>query len=120
MEITAAYEAHLARGFPITMSGQDETLQVGRDVDRTNWLTFLGICDEAVAAGLGDQNAPFPVRCTSNTLYTVTYAEGAALVRDLRLWAASAQANWWALKDAASAADTAEALNAIDETQGWP
>lgn len=120
MEINAEYERRLALGFPVVLGGSDETLQVARDVDWRNWLVFLGICDEAVLAGVGDQPAGMPIRTTLNHNYVVTYDEGAQIVRGLRTWGALAQANWWALKDAARAATTAEALNAVDITQGWP
>lgn len=119
-DIDVAYQALLATGFPLTLDGIDETLQVARDVDRTNWLTFMGMCDEAVMAGAPDDLAAFPIRCTSNTNHAVTYAQGAQIVRDLRLWAGAAQANWWALKDAARAATTAQELRAVDPSQGWP
>lgn len=120
MEINAEYERRLNVGFPVTLGGVDETMQVARDVDWRNWLVFLGICDEAVSAGVGDQPAGLPIRTTSNRNYVVTYEEGAGIVRNLRTWGAQAQANWWALKDAARAAKTAQALNAIDITEGWP
>lgn len=120
MEINAEYAARLAVGFPVTLDGLAETLQVARDVDRTNWITFLGICDEAVAAGIGDDDAAFPIRTTANRNHVVTYAEGAQIVRDLRAWTGAAQANWWRLKDEARQAQTAQALNAVDIKQGWP
>jgi hypothetical protein len=53
LEINAAYEAFQAAGFPVTLEGNAETLQVARDVDRTNWLTVYGICLEGIGAGLG-------------------------------------------------------------------
>lgn len=120
LEVTAAYEAHLAKGFPVTLDDIAETLQVSRDVDRTNWLTFLDICREQKEAGKEDDPSVFPLRTTANRNHAVTYKQGAATVRALRSWAGAAQANWWALKDAVRAADTGEALNAIDITQGWP
>lgn len=119
-EVNAAYEAFLAVGFPVMLDGNAETLQVSRDVDRTNWLTLLGLCDEAIAADLGDVTMALPIRCTSNANYALTYAEGAQIVRDLRTWAAAAQANWWRLKDAVNAAPTNAALRAIDLSEGWP
>lgn len=119
--LDARYEAFLAVGFPVTLEGNAETLQVSRDVDRTNWLTLLGICDEAFFAGAGDYPIPAPgLRCTSNTNYLVTFNEAAVIIRDIRAWAAAAQANWWRLKDAARAAPTREDLQSIDLDEGWP
>ena len=120
MEIDAEYARRLAVGFPAILGGQPETLQVARDEDRTNWLTFKGLCDEGIASGLPDEEAPISIRTTANRNYAVTYSEGADLMRDMRTWAAAMMVNRWALKDAAHAATTAEALNAVDITQGWP
>jgi hypothetical protein len=63
-EITAAYEAFLEPGYPLTLEGVAETLQVAREVDRTNWLTLLGICDEAVWRGQGTRPSRF--RCAAH------------------------------------------------------
>jgi hypothetical protein len=121
LEIDAAYEARLSAGFPVTLEGNAETLQVARDIDRTNWLTLLGICDEAAGAGLGDFPIPAPgLRCTSNLNYIVTFSEAAQIIRNLRAWAAAAQGNWWRLKDLARDAAHQADLDAIDLEEGWP
>lgn len=121
LDINARYQAFLDGGFPVTLDGKDETLQVSRDVDRTNWLTLLGICNEAIAAEFGDYPIPAPgLRCTSNANYEVTFAEAAEIIRDLRAWAAAAQANWWRMKDLARTALRDSDLDAIDLEEGWP
>jgi hypothetical protein len=119
-EITAHYEAFLAPGYPLILQGVAETLQVAREVDRTNWLTLLGICNEAVLAGVGDQTIPVPLRCTSNRSYFMTFAECASIIRALRAWGAAAQFNWWRLKDLARACPSRDDLNGIDITEGYP
>lgn len=120
-EVEAEYEARLGVGFPVTLEGNAETLQVARDIDRTNWLTLLGICDEAIAAEFGEFPLPPPgLRCTSNRSYIVTFAEAAVIIRNLRAWAAAVQANRWRLKDLADAAQSNAELNAIDLDAGWP
>lgn len=119
-EITAYYEGYLSGGYPLTLYGEAETLQVARETDRTNWLTLLGICDEAVAGGLGDEMIPVPLRCTSNNQYFMTFAQCGQIVRDLRAWGAAAQFNWWSLKDEARAVKERDNLNLIDITAGYP
>lgn len=118
-EVNATYAAFLAGGFPVDFEGNAETLQCG-DGDQTKWLIFLGACEEAIAAGFGDQPIPIPIRCTSNNSYVVTFSEAGQIVRDMRAWGFLAQANCWRLKDEVAAAETGEALNAVDLTEGWP
>lgn len=119
--VNAKYEAVVAVGFPVTLEGNAETLQVARDVDRTNWLTLLGICDEAIEAEFGGYPIPEPgIRTTSNTNYVVTFEEAAQIIRDLRTWGLAAWANWGRLKDLCRDATTREALQSIDLTEGWP
>lgn len=115
-----AYQTHIDGGFPTTFEGNAETLQCASDTDRANWLIFLGVCQEAVAAGFGDQPIPIALRCTSNRSYVVTFAEAVILIQNMRTWGLSAQANLWRLKDLLDAAETGDALNAVDLTEGWP
>jgi hypothetical protein len=119
-ELDRIYAAHLDAGFPVTFEGVAETLQVSRDVDRTNWLSLLGMCDEAEKAGAGAQPIPLDIRCTSNRTYSLTYAAAGQTIRDLRAWCAVAMGNWWRLKDLIRACPTRDALNAIDLEEGWP
>jgi hypothetical protein len=120
LDIDAAYEAFLANGYPITLGGNAETLQVARDVDRTNWLTVYTICQEGIAAGLGDVADTIFIQTTSNAKYFMTFNEAIQIVRDLRAWSLAAWANWNALKDAARAAETNAELQAIDVNAGYP
>lgn len=119
-EIDDRYDAFLTAGFPCALSGVPETLQCRDDRDRTNWLTLLGICDEAIRLGAGAQNIPVPVRCTSNRSYVISYNDCLALLKNLRTWAAGAQANWWRLKDLVAACPTRVGLNDINLEEGWP
>jgi len=120
LEINAAYEAFVAAGFPVTLGGNAETLQVARDVDRTNWLTVYDICKEGIAAGEGDTPQTIFLQATSNRRYVMSYNEAATIIRDLRAWSLAAWQNWNALKDAARAATTNAELQAIDPTEGYP
>jgi hypothetical protein len=120
LEINAAYAAFLEAGFPVVLEGADETLQVARDVDRTNWLTIYGICLEGIAADAGDLPGAIFLQTTSNRRYQMTLNEAATIIRDLRAWGLAAWANWNALKDQARAAATNDALNAIDVNAGYP
>lgn len=54
-QLDRVYTAHLEAGYPVTLGGNAETLQVSRDTDRTNWLSLLGMCAEAITAVAGDQ-----------------------------------------------------------------
>ena len=118
--VNQRYEAFLAAGFPVTFEGVAETLQCRNELDRTNWLTLMGLCEEAIAAEAGDAPIAIPFRTTSNRFYVVSYSEALAILKDLRAWAASAQANWWRLKDEVRDAPTRQALFAIDMEAGWP
>lgn len=119
--VNARYEEFLAVGFPVTLDGDAETLQLGRDVDRTNWLTLLGICYEAISAGFGEEPIPEPgIRTTANRNYVITFDEAAQIIRDLRAWGLAAWANWGRLKDAVRDAPTRQALQSIDLEEGWP
>ena len=122
-DITRRYEAHIAPGFPVTLDGVAETLQVARDVDRTNWLTVYGICLEGIAAELGDVPDTIYLQTTSNRRYYMTFNEAAVIIRNLRQWGLDAWANWNRLKDAArdpAVTPTSEALEALDLEEGWP
>lgn len=119
-EATRAYRTHIESGFPVVFEGVPEVLQCASDTDKTNWLIFLGACQEAVIAKHGDDDVPIPLRCTSNRSYVITFAEAVALILNMRTWGLTAQANLWRLKDEIAAAETGEALNAIDVTEGWP
>jgi hypothetical protein len=119
--INEKYLAILEAGFPATFGDVEETLQVAREVDGINWLTLLGICNEAVAAGFGDALIPAPgIRTTANRNYRVTFSQASAIIRNLRAWGLASWANWGRLKDLARNAPTREALNAIDLERGWP
>lgn len=119
-EVNTRYAEFIAQGFPATLGGIPETLQCATNLDRTNWLTLLGICVEAIGGGLGNEQIPVAIRCTSNRSYAMTFTEAAALVRAIRSWAAAAQANWWRLKDAVRDCPGREELNLIDLEEGWP
>lgn len=122
-QINRAYDAALQSGFPTAeFDGQPapETLQCRNDLDRTNWIGLVIKCQAAISLGFGDQLIDLPIRCTSNRMYAVTYADALARMFALLNQAGAAQANWWRLKDLARSVDTREALQAIDLTEGWP
>jgi len=120
IQIDARYDAVLAEGFPVVLGGNNETLQLARDVDRTNWLTLLGICDEAMAADMGDVTMPAKVQCTSGNEYEMTFTEAGWMIRELRAWGISADANWRRMVKLAKAARNDDELRAIDLSEGWP
>jgi hypothetical protein len=122
-QINAVYEARQALGYPVTLEGNAETLQVAREVDGINWLTVKGICEEGVLAGLGDVPGLMFVQTTSNRRYYMTFNEALAIIRDLRSWGLLSWDNWNRLKGAArdpAQTPTAEALAALDIEEGWP
>jgi hypothetical protein len=119
-QINARYLAHLAVGYPVTLEGNAETLQVAREVDGINWLTVKGICEEGILAGLGDEPGLMFLQATSNARYVMTFNEALAIIRDLRAWGLVAWANWNRLKDLARSARFSTDLEAIDLEEGWP
>jgi hypothetical protein len=119
-QINARYLAHLAVGYPVTLEGNAETLQVAREVDGINWLTVKGICEEGILAGFGDEPGLMFLQATSNARYVMTFNEALAIIRDLRAWGLEAWANWNRLKDLARAARFSADLEAIDLEEGWP
>lgn len=120
LQINSRYDAVLAEGFPVTLEGNAETLQLAQDVDRTNWLTLLGICDEAMAAEMGDVPMPAKIQCTSGNEYTLTFSQCGWMIRELRAWGISADANWRRMVKLAKAARNDDELRAIDLSEGWP
>lgn len=121
LEINARYQAHIEPGFPIVLEGNAETLQIARQIDATNWLIVLGICNEAEALGAGDQMLPAPgLRCTSNRNYLVSYSAAGQIVRDLRAYGLAAWANRTRLADLARDCPTRQGLDLIDLEEGWP
>lgn len=122
-EINARYDAHVGPGYPVTLEGAAETLQVAREVDGINWLTVKGICEEGVAAGAGDVPGLMFLQTTSNHQYVMTYNEALAIIRDLRAWGLASWANWNRLKAAARDPEqtpTGEHLEALNLDEGWP
>lgn len=122
-DINRRYEAHVGAGFPVTLEGNAETLQVAREVDGINWLTVKGICEEGIAAGFGDEPGLMFLQTTSNRRYDMTFNEALAIIRDLRAWGLASWANWNRLKDAArdpAQTPNSEALEALNLDEGWP
>ena len=119
-EATQAYVEFLSGGMPCVLAGVSETLQCRNELDRTNWLTLIGICNEAIALGAGAFPIPVAIRCTSNRSYTLSYTDTLILMKNLRAWAAGAQANWWRLKDLVATVASGEDLNTINLDGGWP
>lgn len=120
LRINAVYERRQAHGFPVTLEGNAETLQVARERDGINWLTVKGICDEGIAQGQGDEPGLIFLQATSNNRYFMSFNEAASIIRDLRAWGIASWANWNRLKDLARAARFSAELEAIDPEEGWP
>ena len=121
-QLGAVYEAKLAWGFPVDFSedGSDpQTLQLRTAEDKANWLTLMGAAEQALSAGLGDELATLPIRCTSNAMRLVTWRRAAEIMVALRAWGAAMMGRYWALKDAIEQAADAD-LGAIDIEAGWP
>lgn len=122
--VNERYDAYLAEGFA-TADFEDqpepERLQCRTDLDRTNWIGLVIKCQAAIAAELGDLPCDPPIRCTSNRMYAVSYADALGRMFVLLDQVGRAQANWWRLKDACRAEGlTLADLNAIDLEEGWP
>lgn len=117
--LEAIYDAKVGAGAPWDFGGNPQTLQI-REQDKANWLTFRGVCQELAAAGLGDDPAPLPMRATSNETFSVTANEGLTITAAIRTYAAGLLAAYWAHKDAITAAETVEAVQALDLGAGWP
>ena len=126
LEAEAAYADYLQRGFPTAdFDGQPEpeTLQCRDETDRTNWLGLVLECQAVISADPDAAAAPLPapgIRCTSHRMYDITYGDALNRMFSLLGLVQQAQANLWRLKDEIAAAETGEALNAIDLTEGWP
>jgi len=121
--INERYWAHVGAGYPVTLEGNAETLQIAREVDGINWLTVKGICEEGIAAGLGDEPGLMFLQTTANNRYYMTFNEALAIIRDLRSWGLASWSNWNRLKDAArdpAQTPTRKALEALDLEEGWP
>lgn len=119
-DVNRAYAAYLDAGMPL-VDYPGETIQCRNELDRTNWLGLKDICEEAIAAALGDEPIPEPgIRCTSNNFIRPTFSATLELMRLIRGYALAAQANWWRLKDLCRTARTAADLEAIDLSEGWP
>lgn len=117
-QVRAKYEELLDAGFPHNFGTEEEpvweTLQCRHELDRTNWLALKDACLDAVMAGMGDQVAALPIRCTSNNMYYKTYNEIIQILAALRGWAAMLQGIEWAKKDAIRSAATIAEVEAID------
>lgn len=118
--VASEYGVRIAVGYPVTLEGVEETLQCRNNEDRTNWLALLDACREAVADGHGAVPIQPPLRCTSNREYALTCADTIPLLKGVRAWAGDLLKNRWTLSDQIRAAETVEALDAIDITIGWP
>jgi hypothetical protein len=118
--INARYLAHLAVGYPVTLEGNAETLQVAREVDGINWLIVARRAEKAILAGLGDVPGLAFLQTTSNARYEMTCNEAVVLLDALEQWGIDAWDNWNRLKNLARAARFSADLEAIDLEEGWP
>jgi len=112
----------LTGGFtvPATVSSGlgGKVLQTRNIEDRTNWLTSQATYSSMVAAGQGGaMGAMF--RTEDNATVSVTVSEGLAVLLAMAAWGAALMAASWELKDAVTAAETAEDLDAVDIESGY-
>ncbi len=118
--INAKRDAVLTGGYTVQsgdMAGK--VLQTRVLEDRTNWLISQGSYTAAVAGGHGAVvGARF--RTADNATFTLSYADGLAVLLAMAAWGAAAMDRSWALKDAALAASSAAALDEVDVEAGWP
>lgn len=89
--------------------------------DETSWLALKDACNDAILAGMGDDQVALPPRTAANVNLTeLTYNQVAAFLRGMRVKQSQRLGYSWALKDAISAAADHAALDAIDVESGWP
>lgn len=110
----------LTGGFTVPFGAMTgKVLQTRNLEDRTNWLVSQASYSAAVAAGQGAvEGAKF--RTAENETFTLSYADGLAVLLAMSAWGAAAMDNSWSLKDAVALAEDETALDAIDIEAGWP
>jgi len=117
--VNAKLDAILTGGYTVqsgAMAGK--VLQTRNVEDRTNWLVSQASYSAAVAAEDGAvEGAKF--RTADNATYTLTFADGLAVLLAMAAWGAACMDHSWVLKDAIEAAADGAALDLIDIEQGW-
>lgn len=89
------------------------------DQDKLNWTQSGVAYNAAIIAGASAVlGAVF--RFQDNTMTTLSYADGIAVLLAMSAWGAAIYRYSWGLKDSIAAASTIAAVNAIDITAGWP
>jgi len=118
--VNARRDAVLTGGYTVQAGDMAGKVLQTRDLeDRTNWLISQGSYSAAVAGGHGAVvGARF--RTADNETFTLSYADGLAVLLAMAAWGAAVMDNSWALKDAALAAEDAAALDGVDVEAGWP
>jgi len=114
------YFAKVLPGFPVTLNGNAETLQLRNSEDRTNWFGVLARAQIAQTAGQGAADYYPPIRTTSNARYTITNDEAVAIMTDLLDWAGQVFDAYTLIKDAIAGASNAATVNAVDLEAGYP
>lgn len=117
--INALLDRALTGGYTVetgVMAGQ--VLQTRGIDDRANWLVSQASYSAAVAGGQGAAlGAQF--RTADNATFTVSNADGLAVLLAMAAWGATRMGHSWALKDAVEAAESHAALDLIDIAAGW-
>ncbi|WP_274626580.1 hypothetical protein [Arvimicrobium flavum] len=118
--INARRDALLTGGYTVEAGVMAGKVLQTRDVDdRNNWLVSQTTYTIAVGAGHGAvEDAHF--RTEDNVSFTLSYADGQAVLLAMAAWGAAVMRNSWTLKDAVTAAADDAALDAIDIEMGWP
>ncbi len=119
--VDAVWAERTHAGFAYNFGGDigTKTLQT-RDEDVPRWLALKDSCNDAVAAGQGDAEAPLSIRSLDNDNFTVTFNGIATALRAMRVQQYGFLAYSWGLKDAITAAADHAALDAININAGWP
>lgn len=113
------HDQRFLAGFPLTIQGQAETLQM-RPEDLINWLVFKDSCQDAIDANQGNAQSMLPLRTTDNSEYVLTYNDGKKTMIAMRAYGAMLMRNHWLLKDAINRAKSQAEVDAVDVSAGWP
>lgn len=111
--IDKALDAALAAGMTYTLpDGTEDVIQTRPDQDEAN---LLGLAIEARdLRTAGETGAAMSLRAKSNTVYTLTPEQMIALTDAAKAFKQALLAKSWQLKDAITAAETAEDRDALE------
>lgn len=111
-------QGYLVAGTGTDLDGQRLEVRDGTN-DRTNWLTSKSAYGDAVAAGAGDVPGAL-FKTATNQSFTLTFAQGLAVLTGMQAWGFEVMQIGWAKTDAIDAATDQAALDLVDIEAGWP